>query len=406
MGATLTLGGVVSGLGKSLSLVGAGTATLNAANTYSGGTVLAAGLLNLGHDGALGSGLVTFAGGTVDALAGARTLSGNNPIQVTGDFAFVGTNSLNFGTGTVTIPTVKTLTVTASTMTMGGTVTGAGFVKAGNGTLTLLGNNTFAGALTVSASGGTVILSGNNSARPANANALTVIGNGAKLQLQANAFNTFAGVSSALSAETSGNVKPLSLLDGSTLQLRSDSSVTFAGANNLGGLGVVAATIDLGQVSSAGVGRTLILAPAGFAVSGATLNVTSADNYTLSLPLISGAGANTNTFNPTTASLLIGNYSGTAATTLVLGGTHAANRVTGIISNGSGTTTVHKTGPGTWELQGLNTYTGTTVVREGTLILSGARVGTALSGQINVSDTAGLSATSISSTAPTPLPWR
>ncbi len=393
VGTTLTLGGVVSGLGKSLSLVGAGTATLNAANTYSGGTVLAAGLLNLGHDGALGSGLVTFAGGTVDALAGARTLSGNNSIQVTGDFTFAGTNNLNLGTGAVTIPVTKTLTVTAGTLTMGGTVTGAGLVKAGNGTLELLGNNTFAGALTLAANGGLVVLSGNNSARPANANALTVIGNGAKLQLQANAANISAGVSSALSAETSGNVKPLSLLDGSTLQLRSDSSVTFAGANNLGGLGVVAATIDLGQVSSAGVGRTLILAPAGFAVSGATLNLTSADNYTLSLPLISGAGANTNTFNPTTASLLIGNYSGTAATTLVLGGTHAANRVTGIISNGSGTTTVHKTGPGTWELQGLNTYTGTTVVREGTLILSGARVGTALSGQINVSDTAGLSAT-------------
>jgi autotransporter-associated beta strand protein len=392
-GTSLTVNGVVSGLGKSLSLVGAGTATLTAANTYSGGTVLAAGLLNLGHDGGLGSGTITFAGGSLDAVAGARTLTGNNPIQVAGDFAFVGTNSLNFGTGTVTIPSAKTLTVTAGILTMGGAITGAGFVKAGNGTLTLLGNNTFAGSLTLAASGGTVILSGNNGGRPANANGLTVIGNGAKLQLQANVSNTTAGVSTVLSAETSGNVKPLSLTDGGTLQLRSDTSVTFAGTNNLGGLGAANVTIDLGKLSAAGVGRTLVLAPAGFAVSGATLNVTSADDYTLSLPAISGAGANTNTLNPTTASLLIGNYSGTAATTLVLGGTHTANRVTGIISNGGGTTTVHKTGPGTWELQGLNTYTGVTAVREGTLVLAGARVGTALSGQINVSDTAGLSAT-------------
>jgi autotransporter-associated beta strand protein len=96
-----------------LSLVGAGTATLNAANTYSGGTVLAAGLLNLGHDSGLGSGTLTFAGGSLDAVAGSRTLTGNNSIQVTGDFAFVGTNSLNLGTGMVTIPSVKILTVTA-----------------------------------------------------------------------------------------------------------------------------------------------------------------------------------------------------------------------------------------------------------------------------------------------------
>ncbi len=392
-GTSLTLNGVVSGLGKSLSLVGAGTATLNAANTYSGGTVLAAGLLNLGHDSGLGSGTLTFAGGSLDAVVGARTLTANNPIQVAGDFTFVGTNSLNLGTGTVTIPSAKTLAVSAGTLTIGGAITGTGFVKAGNGTLELLGNNTFAGALTLAANGGTVILSGNNSARPANANGLTVIGNGAKLQLQANVANTAAGVSTVLSAETSGNVKPLSLTDGGTLQLRSDTSVTFAGTNNLGGLGVANVTIDLGKVSAAGVGRTLVLAPAGFAMSGATVNVTSADDYTLSLPVISGAGANTNTLNPTTASLLLGNYSGTAATTLVLGGTHTANRVTGVIGNGGGTTTVLKSGPGTWELQGANTYTGVTYAREGTLVLAGARAGTALSGQINVSDTAGLSAT-------------
>ena len=95
-GTSLTLNGVVSGLGKSLSLVGAGTATLTAANTYSGGTVLAAGLLNLGHDSGLGSGTITFAGGSLDAVTAPRTLTGNNPIQVAGDFAFVGTNSLHF----------------------------------------------------------------------------------------------------------------------------------------------------------------------------------------------------------------------------------------------------------------------------------------------------------------------
>jgi autotransporter-associated beta strand protein len=390
-GTSLTLGGTVSGVGKSLSMVGAGTATLTAANTYSGGTVLSAGALNLGHDGALGSGLVTLAGGTLDVVGGPRTLSGNNAIQVTGDFTFAGTNTLYLGTGAVAIPVAKTITVTASTLTMGGPVSGSGLTKAGNGTLQLWGDNTFTGALTLAANGGVVVLTGNNAGRAAGANGLTVVSSGAKLQLQANAANTTAGVSTALSAETTGSFKPLSLLDGSTLQLRSDSSVAFAGTNNLGGLGVGAATIDVGQVSAAGIGRTLTLAPLGFALAGGTVNVTGANNYILSLPVLTGSGANT--LNPTSATVQLGNYTATATSTLTLGGTSTGNRVTGIIANGAGTATLTKTGAGTWELQGANTYTGVTTVREGTLTLSGPRAGTAASGQINISDAAGLSAT-------------
>jgi autotransporter-associated beta strand protein len=338
---------------------------------------LSAGALNLGHDGALGSGLVTLAGGTLDVVGGPRTLSGNNAIQVTGDFTFAGTNTLNLGTGAVAIPVAKTITVTASTLTMGGPVSGSGLIKAGNGTL--------------AANGGVVVLTGNNGGRAAGANGLTVVSSGSKLQLQANAANTIAGVSTALSAETTGSFKPLSLLDGSTLQLRSDSSVAFAGTNNLGGLGVGTATIDVGQVSAAGIGRTLTLAPLGCALAGGTVNVTGANNYILSLPVLTGSGANT--LNPTSATVQLGNYTATATSTLTLGGTSTGNRVTGIIANGAGTATLTKTGAGTWELQGANTYTGVTTVREGTLTLSGPRAGTAASGQINISDAAGLSAT-------------
>jgi fibronectin-binding autotransporter adhesin len=390
-GTSLTLGGVVSGVAKSLSMVGAGTATLTAANTYSGGTVVSAGWLNLGHDGSLGTGLVTLAGGTLDAVAGARTLSGNNAFQVTGDFTFAGTNSLHLGAGAVAIPVAKTVTVTANTLTVGGSVSGNGLTKAGNGTLELWGNNTFTGPLTLAVNSGLVVLAGNNSGRPAAANGLTVVSSGAKLQLQANAANTTAGVSTALSAETTGSFKPLSLLDGSTLQLRSDSSVVFAGTNNLGGLGVGTATIDVGQVSAAGIGRTLTLAPLGCALAGATINVTGANSYALSFPVINGSG--TNTLNPTSANVQLGNYTATATSTLTLGGTSTGNRVTGVIANGAGTATLTKTGAGAWELQGANTYTGVTTVREGTLTLSGPRVGTAASGQINISDAAGLSAT-------------
>jgi len=362
----LIFGGAISGAGKALTFSGAGTVTLSAANTF-GSAALSAGTLNLGNDGALGSGLVTISGGTLDAVGGARALSVNNLVNLTGDFAFTGTNDLNFGTGAVSIPLSRTLTVTAGTLAFGGSATGAGFTKAGAGTLALTGNTSFTGAITLAANGGTLVLSGNNSARPAGTQGLTTVNSGATLQLQANSGNTSGGVSTALSSEQTA-AQPLLLNNGSTLQLRADSAVTFAGANNLGGGAIIA--IDVGRLSSAGSNNTLTLAPAGFAVSTTTLNVTGADGYTLRLPAITAPTTNTATYNPTTANLSIGNYTATAAATLALSGTSSGNLITGVIS---GAAIVTKAGASTWDLQGANTYTGATNISAGTLTFSGNR---------------------------------
>src|SRR5262249_35476721 len=51
----VTLGNTISGVGQ-LGQIGAGTTTLTAANSYSGGTVLDAGTLAIGNAGALGTG--------------------------------------------------------------------------------------------------------------------------------------------------------------------------------------------------------------------------------------------------------------------------------------------------------------------------------------------------------------
>ena len=383
---SLTFGGAISGAGKALTFSGAGAVTLNAANTY-GSTILSAGTLNLGNDGALGSGLVTISGGTLDAVGGARALSGNNLVNLTGDFAFAGTNNLAFGTGALSIQISRTLTVSAGSLTFGGAANGAGFTKAGAGTLALTGSTSFTGAITLSANGGTLILSGNNSARPAGSQGLTTINSGATLQLQANSGNTSAGISTALSSERTA-AQPLILNNGSTLQLRGDSSVTFAGANDFGGLGTATVAIDVGRLTSAGADNVLTLAPGGFAVSGTTLNVTGANGYSLRLPAITTAAANTSTYNPTSANLSIGTYAASAAATLALAGTSTGNVITGTVS---GALNIIKSGSGIWDLQGANTYTGTTTVREGTLTLSGNR--TAASGGITVGDTAGLDAT-------------
>ncbi len=60
-GATLAISNTVSGA-ASLTLTGGGTLALDKANTYSGGTILSAGVVNVNANGALGTGLVTING--------------------------------------------------------------------------------------------------------------------------------------------------------------------------------------------------------------------------------------------------------------------------------------------------------------------------------------------------------
>ena len=65
--------------------------------------------------------------------------------------------------------------------------------------------------------------------------------------------------------------------------------------------------------------------------------------------------------------------------TLTLTGTNTgANAIAGVITNNStvNTTAVTKSGPGTWNLTGANTYTGATQIIDGTLLVNNAdRIG-------------------------------
>lgn len=65
-GTQLQLGGAISGAG-SLTKLGAGTLLLSGFNTHSGGTTVAAGILQAGSADALGSGVLTLDGGTFKA---------------------------------------------------------------------------------------------------------------------------------------------------------------------------------------------------------------------------------------------------------------------------------------------------------------------------------------------------
>jgi autotransporter-associated beta strand protein len=187
-GYNLTLGGAQGGSLASvietetgtLTKTGAGTWTLTGNNTFSGGTVLNAGTLNINHAGALGTGTFTIDGGTIDNTSGSALTLSNNNVQVwNGNFTFAGTYDLDMGTGAVTLGGDIQVAVTARTLTVDAigdgtyslTKTGAGRLATGavnandftltNGSVVLGGDLDVAGGLNIGSSA-TLDLAGNN----------------------------------------------------------------------------------------------------------------------------------------------------------------------------------------------------------------------------------------------------
>jgi autotransporter-associated beta strand protein len=140
----------------------------SAANTFASGLTLTAGTLQIGpvqtgtQAECLGNSTVTILGGSLDCGVsggfGPMTKPSGAGWNWNGSFTFIGSNPLNLGTVAVTLGASPTVTVNASTLTVGGIIgdggSGFGLTKAGAGTLLLTGVNTYSGATTIS--GGTL----------------------------------------------------------------------------------------------------------------------------------------------------------------------------------------------------------------------------------------------------------
>ncbi|HEX4054593.1 MAG TPA: Ig-like domain repeat protein [Tepidisphaeraceae bacterium] len=412
-GDTLSILNAVEDGGNNLSVTkaGTGTLTLSGSNTYGGGTTLSAGQLNINSSAAIGAGTLTFAANAVkidNTSGGTITLSNNNAIALNNNFTFVGTNTLNVGAGAVTLGASKTVTVSASNLILGGPVSGGfSLTKAGNGTLTLSGNNAYTGGTTLSA--GTLDI---NSATAIGTGTLTLSGggfdntSGGLITLSTNnavAWNsnfTFIGTDTlnlGTGAVTMGASRTASITDAAgNLMLGGAISGAFAltkgGAGTLtlsgnnaytAGTTLSAGTLDINSATAIGTG-TLTL-------SGGSFDNTSAGLVTLSTNNAVAWNSNftfvgTNNLNLGTGAVTM-NANRTAtitADTLTIGGP---------IGDSGSNYKITKSGAGTLAVTGSNTYGGGTAVSAGAMLVdnsSGSGTGT---GAVTVSSGATIGGT-------------
>ena len=163
---------VISGTGAVIQN-GSSFLTLNGANTYLGNTVVNAGTLNLGGTKAISTGTLVINAGRINSVVPNLVNENNNAQIWNGNFGFTGANSLNIGTGAVSLGTAagtsRIVTITANTLTVGGAIsngtTANSITKAGAGTLILGGNSDYTGATLVSA--GTLLVNGSLNAASA-----------------------------------------------------------------------------------------------------------------------------------------------------------------------------------------------------------------------------------------------
>ncbi|MBC8039298.1 MAG: autotransporter-associated beta strand repeat-containing protein [Opitutaceae bacterium] len=425
-----TQSGVISGTGD-ITKSGAGLLTLSGANTYTGGTILAGGILALDHADALGgTDSISFTGGTLryssvgttdysaliknstSAVAidtngehaefasawsasntagltksggGSLTFSGDlsaftGPVIVGGGtLAFNGSGPLTFtslsGTGNLYLgPFALTVGASGTSGAFSGNISGlASLTKTGAGTLTLSGANTY--------SAGTTLAGGTLAANSAGALGSTgsILFTGGTLQFSsANTTDYSARFSTAAGQQyrfdTNGQRVILAQAltsSGATLTKSGAGTLVLSGANSYsGGTWLTGGTIELAANNVLGSGAVTIT-DAGLRAAGAPRTLTNA----LFLSGVFTVGRSTTfsgltTLNATTT-IVASNPDGLANADTTFSGSITGNfgltLAEGAGANGIGT--------GYIVLSNANTYTGGTTLRTRVSINSDTALG-------------------------------
>ena len=338
---------------------GSGTLNLSGTSSYAGVTTIEGGIVNAasfadnGTESSLGIGTgdtepnsigLLFRGGTLQ-YSGSTAQSTNRSIRL----------SATGGGGTIDASgsdPSATLSFTASSSSNL-------FEEPGARTLTLTGTNTGANrfGMALSDAGGATSLVKNGAGTWVLSGSSSHSGNTSLQEGTLRLENT-----SALGSGT------LSMSNGTTLQLRSNSSTTFNGGNGLGGLGGATINFDVNQLATGNTNQTISFATGGFNTFGTTINVTGGNGYSLALGGINEGFNGSLALNAVSANLSIGNIgSASAVSSLSVGG--AANTtISGAINTSGG---VNKSGLGVLTLSGTSSYTGNTTVSAGKLVING-----------------------------------
>ena len=278
---SLTLGGVISGTGFGLTKTGTGALVAANANTFNGGVNLVDGRLTVGNGAALGTGALTFAGGTLNASAAGLTLA--NALTLSADANFLGTNALTLSGNASLGAGNRAVNGAASTLTLSGVVSGNAFTKTGLGTVVLSGTNTYTGGTTVREG---TLTAGNAAAFGTGAILVTSTGTlDLTTQTIANTVNLFGGTLAATGGSTNlsaslvgagsfGTITAILSGSGTLAQsswltpLNANSSLTLTAANTFtDGTNLSAGTLVLSNNTALGTGA--------LTATGGLLNVTT-----------------------------------------------------------------------------------------------------------------------------------
>ncbi|HLF38970.1 MAG TPA: autotransporter-associated beta strand repeat-containing protein, partial [Burkholderiales bacterium] len=386
-GTTLTISGASTATTGALTKAGPGTLNLSGANLYTGLTTINAGTLSYGVNNALATGAVTVNdGGTYDLAGfsdsigaltansgstGATVTTGAGTLTLTGNITSTGGAANASISGNLAFGATRTVTTTnaADGLDISAAISGAGgLTKAGAGTVTLSGANTYTGTTAVNA--GTLRLAGGDAIADTG---VVTLANTADVTLDLNGTSETIG-SLAGGGANGGNV---TLGAGTLTTGGNNATTTYSGA--IGGTGgivkegtgnfTLAGTSNYDGVTTISVGTlTATSADAlGGAAGGTTVNpgttlalngtLTWAEPVTLAGGTLSRAGG-----NPTLTGAV-----DLAADSIV---TAAAGTLT-LSGDVSGAGALSKTGAGIVVLSGSNTYTGPTNVNVGTLRVAG-----------------------------------
>ena len=373
---TISGTGLISGTG-SVNKAGSGTLTLTTANTYTGATVL--------HDGTLAFNSLKD-GGTASAI-GAGMAFAQNWLFDGGTYRYTGGNTST--NRSLKLTNTTTFDIASATVTMTGTAEGTDnacdFVLDGGGTLTVGTTDFFAYPGATVLRGSTLYLSATEIAKAG-------IGQSSKL--------VFAGGRLQTKGETSNYETynfPIEVIEGTTSQFSPfrncylESRVT--GAGNL--------QLDIPYVReyikgdwSAFTGR--LIGNGLSSEKGGSLMLLEGNPH-LENCVVELTGNARLTSWTTNASTEIGGLAGSAGTylsgsskqtdgfkcTWIVGGAGSDETFAGQINDWSaggsghtGTVSIVKTGVGLWRLTGANSFSGTTTVKEGMLIVNGNNSGT------------------------------